>query len=241
LQELLSQLIALQDLDSKTDQLESLRGDLPLQVNRLKQEFEEAEKNKTDYTKKHLAYQKERGIAEMEIKALEGKQKKYQAQLYQVKSNREYDAVTMEIEAVKIETEKKESRILELMDLEDETAKAIAANEEEMGKIRTQLDKVSKELEKKMAKTEKDEAALKHERDKILHKLNARYASAYERIRRAKNGLAVVPVLRGACGGCFKSLPPQRILEIRQMDRMFLCEVCGRILIWDEDKAEAPE
>ena len=147
----------------------------------------------------------------------------------------------MEIEAVKIDIEKKESRILELMDLEEEMSKAIIADDEDIKKIEHQLDTVSKELKKQMAKTEKDEAALQHEREKILHKLSTRYAASYERIRKAKNGLAVVPVLRGACGGCFKSLPPQRILEIRQMDRMFLCEVCGRILVWDEDKAGVPD
>ena len=89
-----------------------------------------------------------------------------------------------------------------------------------------------------MAETEKDEAALQDRRGKIVRKITPRILSSYERIRKAKNGTAVAPVIRNACGGCFKSLPPQRILEIRQMDRMYLCEVCGRILVWDEKVAE---
>ena len=241
MQQVLSQLTTLQDLDSQLAQLESLRGDLPHQVNRLKQELEETVNTKQNYEDKLRAYQKERGIAEMETKALGGKKKKYQTQLFEVKTNREYDAVTHEIESVNVNIEKKENRILELMDLEEETSKSIEEHDEEVQRLQKQLDTISQELEKQMAKTEKDEAILKHEREKVLHKLNSRYITAYERIRRAKNGLAVVPVVRGACGGCFKSLPPQKILEIRQMDRIYLCEVCGRILVWDEKRYEGSE
>jgi len=241
LQQVLSQLTTLQDLDSQLAQLESLRGDLPHQVNRLKQELEETVKTKQNYEDKLLAYQKERSIAEMEMKALGGKKQKYQTQLFEVKTNREYDAVTQEIESVNVNIEKKESRILELMDLEEETSSAIEEYKEEVQKLQKKLDNISQELEKQMAKTEKDEAILRHEREKVVHKLNTRYLTAYERIRKAKNGLAVVPVVRGACGGCFKSLPPQKILEIRQMDRIYLCEVCGRILIWDEKRHEGSE
>ena len=241
MQQVLNQLATLQDLDSQLAQLESLRGDLPHQVNRLKQELEETVNTKQNYEDKLRAYQKERGIAEMETKALGGKKKKYQTQLFEVKTNREYDAVTHEIESVNVNIEKKENRILELMDLEEETSKSIEEHDEEVQRLQKQLDTISQELEKQMAKTEKDEAILKHEREKVLHKLNSRYITAYERIRRAKNGLAVVPVVRGACGGCFKSLPPQKILEIRQMDRIYLCEVCGRILVWDEKRHEGSE
>lgn len=241
MQQVLNQLATLQDLDSQLAQLESLRGDLPHQVNRLKQELEETVKTKQNYEDKLLAYQKERSIAEMEMKALGGKKQKYQTQLFEVKTNREYDAVTHEIESVNVNIEKKENRILELMDLEEETSKSIEEHDEDIQRLQKQLDTISQELEKQMAKTEKDEAILKHEREKVLHKLNSRYITAYERIRRAKNGLAVVPVVRGACGGCFKSLPPQKILEIRQMDRIYLCEVCGRILVWDEKRHEGLE
>lgn len=238
MQQVLNLLIALQRLDSQFDQMESLRGDLPHQVNRLKEELEEIEESLKDHEDKLIVYQKERGIAEMEIKALEGKEKRYQTQLFEVKTNREYDAVTHEIEAVRIKVEDKESRILELMDLEEETKKSLEDKKKEVEKLKDRLENVNKELKSQVARTENDEAVLKHEKEKILHKLESRYFSTYERIRKAKNGLAVVPVARNACGGCFKTLPPQRILEIRQMNRIHLCEVCGRILVWDEEKSE---
>ena len=238
MQKVLNHLIELQKLDSQFTQLESLRGDLPHQVDRLKQELTETEKSLKQNEDKLLVYQKERGITEMEIKALEGKEKKYQSQLFQVKTNREYDAVTHEIEAVKLATQNKETRILELMELEEQIKKSNEENEKEIEKLRKHLDNVSNKLGSQIAKTEKDEAKLKHEKEKIQRQLTTRYLATYERIRKAKNGIAVVPVIRHACGGCFKTMPPQRILEIRRMNRLFLCEVCGRILVWDDKKSE---
>ena len=89
-----------------------------------------------------------------------------------------------------------------------------------------------------MEETEKDEARLRDLRDKVVRKLEPRILANYERIKKAKNNVAVVSVIGNACGGCFKTLPPQRILEIRAMNRIYLCEVCGRILTWDEEKSE---
>ncbi len=235
MQQVLKQLMELQKLDTQLAELESLKGDLPNQVSRLQRELEEAEEALEEKGGKIRIYQKERGMVEMEIKALEGKQKRYQTQLFEVRTNREYDAVTHEIEAVKTEVGKKESRLLELMDLEEEIKTTLEEDKKNIENLKSQLDGRSKELKSRLVKTEKDEAALKDKRGKILRKLEPRLLAAYERIRRAKNGLAVVPVVRNACGGCFKTLPPQRILEIRQMNRRYLCEVCGRILVWDED------
>lgn len=235
MQKVLEQLIELQRFDSQLTQLENLRGDLPNQVSRLHQELEEAEKSLNEKEEKLRVYNRERGIIEMEIKALEGKQKKYQTQLFEVKTNREYDAVTHEIESVKSNIGKKENRLLELIEFEEETQNSLEVIREEIEKLRGRLDGRSVELKKRLSKTEKNEIALKDKRGKILHKLEPRLVATYERIRRAKNGLAVVPVIRNACGGCFKTLPPQKILEIREMDRLYLCEVCGRILVWDED------
>ncbi|MBN2030258.1 hypothetical protein JW824_08435 [bacterium] len=241
MQQVLIHLIKLQELDSQLKQLESLKGDLPNQVSRLSEKLLDSENGLKEDEEKLKVYQKERAMAEMEIKALEGNQTKYQTQLFNVKTNREYDAVTQEIENVKVEIGKKESRLLELMDAEEETKSTIKTVQEEIEKLRKQFDEKSTELKKRLANTEKDEAALHDQREKVLRKLEKRIVATYDRIRKAKNGFAVVPVIRNACGGCFKTLPPQRIFEIRQMNRLFLCEVCGRILVWDEKKSEGLE
>ena len=235
--EVLLRLMDLQKLDSQLLHLESLRGDLPNQVSRLAKEFEEVKDKIEEDSKKLVIYQKEKNVIELEIKALEGKQKKYQAQLFEVKNNREYDAVTHEIESVKMETSKKETRLLELMDLENEIKDAGEESAKEVGILTKQLGEKKTELKKRLAKTEKDEAYLSDQKNKLMKKIEPRMIAAYERIRKAKKDIAVVPVIRHACGGCFKNLPPQKILEIREMNRLYLCETCGRILVWNEKES----
>ena len=156
-----------------------------------------------------------------------------------MKNNREYDAVTFEIEAVKEEVDKKESHLLELMGSEEQAEKKKEALQESVAQLETQLTEREKNLQARMAETEAQEKSLQARRDALAGKIQPRLLSSYDRIRRAKNGMAVVPVVRdGCCGGCYKQLPPQRVMEIRDMDRLILCEVCGRILVWDEQKSQ---
>jgi predicted nucleic acid-binding Zn-ribbon protein len=155
-----------------------------------------------------------------------------------VKNNREYDAVTHELEMVKTSVEQKENRMLELLDSETSVKEHIKTFKVKMEEFNIKLEARTGELKKRLAETGKEEAALNNERIKILKNINSRHLAMYERIRNAKNGSAVVPVIRNACGGCYNTLPPQRILEIRQMNRLFICEVCGRILVWDETVSE---
>jgi predicted nucleic acid-binding Zn-ribbon protein len=82
--------------------------------------------------------------------------------------------------------------------------------------------------------TEAEELKYMHERQKIHARINPTDLTAYERIRKAKKGKAVVPVKRGACGGCFNKVPPQKLLELRLNDKLFTCERCGRMLVSDE-------
>lgn len=241
MKEVLERLIQLQKLDSEILHLESLRGDLPQQVSRLTQALKEAEQDLEDTNSKSRDYQKEQDSITIDTKTLEEKKQKFQSQLFEVKNNREYDAVTHEIESVKDEIGKKETRLLELMDLSKEIKESLKNKTEHLEELGKQFKERKAELDKRLEKTEKDEAALNDQRDKIVRKLEPRILSNYERIKRAKNDLAVVPVIRNACGGCFKTLPPQRILEVKAMNRIYLCEVCGRILTWDENLSEGFE
>lgn len=235
---LLEQLISLQDIDSELIKLRSIRGDLPQQVKKLEDELSETEEKLIDQENKQQMYKKEHDVAKLEIKALEGKLQKYQAQLFEVKNNREYDAVTMEIENVKENIDQKEGRLLELMDLDAALQKSIEEIKAELEEKQGQTKTKQGELDSLLKTTEKEERALEVRREKLAGELEPRIVSSYNRILNAKNGLAVVPVVRDCCcGGCFKALPPQKVMEIRDMERMILCEVCGRILVWDEEQA----
>ncbi len=239
MRQVLETLVALQDVDSELQKLESLKGDLPQQIVHLNVELTETRQQFESEKEKIDLYQKEKTKTELEIKALQGKQQRYQSQLFEVKNNREYDAVTFEIEAVKEEIDKKESHLLELMGSEDQAQKKKEALQESVVQLEAQLTEREKNLKARMAETEAQEKTLQARRDALASKIQPRLLSSYDRIRRAKNGMAVVPVIRdGCCGGCYKQLPPQRVMEIRDMDRMILCEVCGRMLVWDEQKSQ---
>lgn len=238
MKEVLKRLVELQKIDLELQKLESTRGDLPQQVNHSEKRFKAAQEGNEQKKGLFLEYQKERNLLDMEIKGLKEKENKYKDQLYQVKNNREYDAVTMELESVRNSVRKAEDRILELMTLEEETAQFLQTYQENLAELETEYSKKKKELQGRMAETEKDEIYLKDQRDKIMRRIDQRNLSVYKRIAGAKNGLAVVPVARNACGGCFKSLPPQKILEIRNMESIHFCEVCGRILVWEDRNKE---
>jgi len=238
LEEVLKRLVELQKVDLDLHKLESTRGDLPQQVNHLEKRFKAAREEYEQKKQLLLEYQKERNLLEMEIKGLKEKENKYKDQLYQVKNNREYDAVTMELESVRNSVRKAEDRILELMTLEEETDQFLQTQQEKLAGFEKEYQQRKKELEDRIAETEKDEIYLKDQRDKIIRRIDPRNLSVYKRIAGAKNGLAVVPVVRNACGGCFKTLPPQKILEIRNMQSIRFCEVCGRILVWEDRLTE---
>lgn len=239
MRQVLETLMSLQDVDSELQKLESLKGDLPQQIVHLKNELTETRQQFESEKEKIDLYQKEKTKTELEIKALQGKQQRYQSQLFEVKNNREYDAVTFEIEAVKEEVDKKESHLLELMASEEQAQKKTETLQQSVIQLEVQLAEREKNLQARMAETEAQEKALQARRDALARKVQPRLLSSYDRIRGAKNGMAIVPVVRdGCCGGCFKQLPPQRVMEIRDMDRLILCEVCGRILVWDEQKSQ---
>lgn len=235
MQDTMKNLIALQQIDLELKHLKDLRGDLPNQVQKLQKKFKEAENNLIEKQDQLTQYKKEKRVAELDIKQLDKKLEKYQSQLYEVKNNKEYDAVSKEIEVVKESISEKEDRIIELIDLEEQFGKEIEEDKNELVDMKKDLKKKNYELKKMMGKTEKVELQLNHEREKSVHSLNNRYLSMYDRISKARDGLAVVAILRNACGGCLNRLPPQRILEIRNKKIIYLCEVCGRILVWDEE------
>jgi predicted nucleic acid-binding Zn-ribbon protein len=161
------------------------------------------------------------------------KVEKYKGQQLHVKSNKQYDALTKEIEAAEAKSVKLEKEMETLegkmqlfkTDIETETV--------QLEELTGEYDEKRKELKELNKEHEKEELKLQHEREKILARVEDADVARYERIRKAKGGMAVVAVKRGACGGCYNRVPPQKILEIRQNSRLFQCEHCGRILVSD--------
>jgi len=234
-------LYALQHVDSSFDELQELKGDLPELVQNLQNKIKEQEisrKDLEDTVKKSLVSRDE---ADSEIISLKEKIEKYKAQQFEVKSNKQYDALGREIDY-------SQERITKLTkELEQLEGKAALAKEDaqnigpEIDRLNAELKEKSDELALVNKEHEEEELKLQHEREKLVSRIQKSDLQMYERIRKAKSGLAVVPVKRSACGGCYNRIPPQRVLELRKNSKMTTCERCGRILVSEElanDKTE---
>ncbi|MBD3410949.1 MAG: hypothetical protein GF419_12175 [Ignavibacteriales bacterium] len=235
----LTALFELQSVDSQLDELESLRGDLPTTVQELERELNEKVETIEEKLAEIEEAKKKKTKNEHDAKDLLEQQKKFKAQLYQVRNNKEYDALTKEIDYAedKIETLDSDSDALikRVEQLEEEIEELKPLVEEKKSK----LDEKNENLKKIVAENEKEEARLQKEREKLVKNVRRGDYSNYTRIRRAKKGLAVATISRSACSGCHNIVPPQRQLEIRRNNRLFFCEHCGRILVSVEVAEEA--
>ncbi|TLY28290.1 MAG: hypothetical protein E6K56_10225 [Ignavibacteria bacterium] len=229
----LKYLYALQQVDTQLQEVQDLKGDLPSIVEELQGRVNEL-KSKLKGLHDSLKQAKiDRDEADVGILDCGEKIDKYKGQQLHVKSNKQYDALTREIEAAEAKSLKleKEMGLLEgKMQLFKSDIETIMPQLEELN---AELEGKQKELREVNKEHEKEELKLQHEREKLVVRVEREDLERYERIRKAKGGKAVVPVKRGACGGCFNRVPPQKILEIRQNLKLYQCEHCGRILVSD--------
>lgn len=230
----LRRLYALQEIDLHLDELEAQKGDLPAQVNELGAKVAELSSQIEQLQNTITNAIIERDKADVDIITLMEKIEKHKNQQFQVRSNREYDALTKEIEH-------SQTNIVKLEKAMGEHEGRMKIAKEDVEKLKSELAELEKQLAEKRGELEEvaelnrdEELKLHHEREKILVRVQKGDIALYERIRKAKGGKAVVAVRRGACGGCFNRIPPQRILELRQNSVLFRCEHCGRILVSDE-------
>jgi uncharacterized protein len=225
----LKALYELQTIHTKIDKIRQVRGELPMEVADLEDDVEGLEtriqkiKSELDDLEDDIVTRKNL------IKEAQSNIKKYETQLNEVKNNREYEAISKEIEIQGLDIQVSEKKIKEygyeittktqiyekaLADLEGRRAD-LDAKKAELGTITSETEKASKNIEERLL-------------------------IAYNRLRgNAKNGLAVVTIQRDSCSGCFNQIPPQRQSDIRQRKKIIVCEHCGRILVDEQMALEA--
>lgn len=235
----LDKLIELQRVDKELMRIEELKGDLPEKVRETRQALRKREAQLEEDKTRLTEIEKEERKHQRNIDDQSGKIKEKQDQLYLVTTNKEYDALTSEIESFKNSVDESEMKLVELSDEKDQLQEAIAMEESQVEDLAEDLEQQESDLEKTIEKTEKEQDALEAEREEIVQDVPRSKLSRYNRIRNARNGLAVVPVVRGSCGGCLQRIPPQNLVEIRSGDRMMPCEICGRFLYWPEEEKQA--
>lgn len=231
----LKALWALQTIHTKVDKIRQVRGELPIEVADLEDEIAgldtRIEKIRKDLDDLEDSIVNRRNM----IKEAEAAIKKYEGQLNEVKNNREYDAISKEIEIQGLEIQVCEKRIREAefeiknkTDLYDSTQESLAYSKGELEIKKQELETITNETQKEEdTYLVKAEAAEKNIEDRLL--------KVYNKLRSTfRNGLAVVSIERDSCSGCFNKIPPQLQSEIRQRKKIIICEHCGRIIV-DED------
>ncbi|MBL7805719.1 MAG: hypothetical protein JNL02_18390 [Saprospiraceae bacterium] len=230
--EKLQKLWDLQQIDSQLDEIQILKGELPMEVADLEDEIAGLDTR----IKKLKANVKEaeQEIARIQTNAKEADAniKRYQKQLDEVKNNREYEALQKEIELAKLDIQLAEKKVREAKVQLDARKESLTVAEAKFDAKQKDLDGKKVELQGIIEKTEAEENRLRTQSEKARHGIEERLLRAYDKTRKTyRNGLAVVTVERNACGGCFNNVPPQIQLEIGLHKKIIACEHCGRILV----------
>jgi uncharacterized protein len=232
--EKLRQLYELQLVDSELDELQNMKGELPVEVNDLEDEIAGLETRQQKAEAANADMEAEMKKQRDNIKTNEGMIERYKKQLDNVKNNREFDALNKEIELQSLDIQLAEKRIREAQRNIEAKKEVVDATQKRLDQKKKELDSKRVELQKILEKTEKEEEKLRKKTDKARKGIEERLLKSYDRIRTSyRNGLGVVSVLRNACGGCFNHIPPQLQLEITLHKKIIACEHCGRILVDD--------
>lgn len=230
MKEVIQHLANLQYIDSRIDELIRLRGDLPEEILDIEYEIERAKSRIAKLEAQEIELTKERTNLTIELQDADALILKYESQQMTVRNNREYDALTKEIEAQKQAVENGRSRLEEIALILEESGKELGELRESLAELETTFTEKKDNLEKVIENTKNEEAVLLQKREEAKTKLDERYLRSYVRLRNGlSNGIAVVPMEKGSCLGMM--LPPQVQLEVRKMSKIIIDENSGRIVV----------
>jgi len=225
----ITHLVELQDIDSQLDDLNSLLGDLPNMVEELNEQesrlISKLEEDKTRLKEISLSLNKsETGNSEIQEKI-----NKLTDQLFLVTNNKQYDALTNEIDHLKKQKDENDSHIISSMDEKEILEKSMSENETSLESLKSDLDIRRKKLETALSETSEEKAALEKSRVKQISKIDSSTIQIYTKVISARSGIAVVSLSGDSCGGCGAALPIQMASEIRAA-HTHRCDNCGRFV-----------
>ena len=228
----LDSLYKLQSYLSEIDRIKILRGELPLEVADLDDEIAGLGTRINNFELDIKQLEEDTKLQKGKIETSKAKIEKYNKQLDNVRNSKEFDHLSKEVEFETLEVALSEKRIREF----GEQIADIKVQKDEANSIlkdkSSDLEHKKKELDDIVSETKAKEEKIREKAKKTEATIEARLLTAFKRIRKnARNGLAVVPIQRGACGGCFNKIPPQKQMDIKLRKKIIVCEYCGRIMI----------
>ncbi|MCF8408392.1 MAG: hypothetical protein K9G36_05395 [Crocinitomicaceae bacterium] len=227
----LDALFQLQKIDSDIDKIRTIRGELPLEVQDLEDEVAGLQTRISNFESELKELETEISDRKNASKESESAILKYKEQQNNVRNNREYDSLSKEIEFQELEIKLHEKKTKEARFKVESKQEVLETAKQQLDFRTADLATKKAELDAIIAETQVDEDRLLKSSENAKKNIEERLLFAYDRLRtNAKNGLAVVPVDRDACGGCFNKIPAQRQLDIETKKKIIVCEHCGRIL-----------
>jgi predicted nucleic acid-binding Zn-ribbon protein len=225
-------LLKLQELDDEIDALQADEEAIPDERHQLEEGLQAVEARLEAAKAESLELAKKRKEREIELDQASDQKYKFKSQFLQIKSNRELEALQHEIAALEEKGSYLEDEILEILERSEELAGTISQEEEN---LKTETERVKQEqarLDGRLLELGDILAVKADQRKRLVMNLDKAVLKRYERIRKSKGGLAVTSVENGACGGCFRRIPPHEMQNLKKDDRIITCEGCGRIIIW---------
>lgn len=225
-------LLKLQDVDYDLGELERSKYYLPDMIKNLEKEIEDTEtilhSTEEELKEKNLTIKRLEGDLQVHNTELE----KLQKQMKFIKTNREYDALTNEMANHKLKISEIEEQILQMMTNVDELRDKIEEYKKKLSEVRENNTAQLAHLREELGSIEDKIKMKQGERKNIAMRIDKKILATYERVKKGKREQVVVAIRKRACSGCYKSLPPQRIQEIKMEEEIITCDNCGRVLVW---------
>jgi predicted nucleic acid-binding Zn-ribbon protein len=232
--EQLKKLVELQEVDLLLDRIRSEMDQIPREIDRLKGEYEQSEASLNELKKKITELQVDRKNKELELRSKEEELTKHQSELFSVKTNEAYTALLKEIEEGKKLKNDIEDTVLAVMEQEDALFTEEKIKKEQLAKRKEEVTKQQGELEDKLQRLRQNLQEVQSEQKQKIDNIKSEIFKRYQRIREKKDGVAVVAVADGFCGGCNIALPPQVINDVLKGEDLVACRNCLRILYLKE-------
>ena len=232
----LLQLLQVQEVDLELRSLEEAKSEYPSEITQRQAEIERAEGSLKELTERLAESERGQRHYERELEEAKDQLKKLEARFSEVKTNREYDALQIEVEAAKAKMSEYESQILELIESSEKTREQVDLEKVDADEVRQDQQTHIDDLQAKLDSIQGEVDSIQTRRAKAAKGLEPSLLRQYETVKRLR-GLTVAAVRKGSCGSCYRQLPAQMKSIVRRAQEVIICESCGAIIVWDDESA----
>ncbi|MFH1568032.1 MAG: C4-type zinc ribbon domain-containing protein [Gemmatimonadota bacterium] len=236
LKEGLLQLLKVQEVDKEIDSLEQAKSKYPEEIDRRQAEIDQVEARLGELAGQLADTEKRQRHLERELEAAREQLKKLEARFSEVTTNKEYDALQLEVEACKARMSEHETQILALIESAEALRQQVEMERQDVAQVREEQQTRIDELRTKLGSLEEEASGVLARRQGVVLTVDPALLQTYDRSRNAR-GRRVAAIRKGACGACFRQLPAQQRSNVRRAEAIQRCESCGAILVWDQESS----